>query len=77
MDVWFTAVENEPLTLGQFRELTRDLSDTTPIVPRFVHPGAVRDHEPGVRLDALGFDDAGGVRTVALGVSLCYSDEVE
>ena len=63
------------LSLGHFRELTKDLPDETMLVPRYLNPPS--DEEPGVSLDVLGTETEDGTTVVALCVSLFYLNEDE
>ena len=76
MELLVTSEPDQPLTLGQFRAMTKDMPDDAVIGPRFVDPPS--DHEPGVRLLGFGTDDSfDGRPVVALAVELFYLDEIE
>lgn len=61
------------ITLGQFREYTKDMPDDVQLVPRFIPGNEPGDHEPGVRLLGIGNGDEHDEEPiVSLAVELFY-----
>ena len=68
------------LTLGEFRAVTKDLPDDTPVVPRYVDPGSMSDAEPAVRLlefKVLGVADGETCPAVGLMIELVDLEDIE